>query len=567
MATTTSSSCSSPSLTWSTNQQSQENQQHQNQQYRHYHQQYSNSTITSKVNIWEFDKNNKNNQFSASAAVNQFMDLFLYRLPALLKCPVCHSDLKDPVTLSCGYTVCQSCIPAPRQGHYYQQQQDQPIFICPVSQCQYTTHLFGRAQEACIDSVVQQLCLMFHYSSSSSSSTMTTTTTNNDFISNSMATMSTANNNSISQQQINELMECYRCHRTFHQPTTTHCGHVYCRLCLLQLKLSGEPCPKCQRPLPRYNYIQDQAAQNRILVTVLEMMESSSPSLTFYRPQQQQQQQPMNNMYATPVFVTGLVILPHQHARIPVYMSNHIQILRRSAFASPQYNALCLPAVHRGRPNLSQFGTLVEIISVEHQQHTNGSTAVILEVCGRERFSTNCVNYEDHNMQDLTILLSDIFFVPESFSATTNTIPTSSSANVRTIIPRPSSQQQSIQELTSQIHMFIEEIASAPPLENVSAIHTSTLGVLGPLWFETMERIHGKLPSIHEPAVLAWWTAVILPVSGAERYALLRTIHLQDRLELVLSWIKQLDGQWKRWRQAAVNTVAAAIQPPAKQQQ
>ncbi|KAI7848370.1 ATP-dependent protease La domain-containing protein [Circinella umbellata] len=504
--------------------------------------------------------------YKFQAAVNQFMDLFLYKLPELLKCPVCHKDLLGPVTLSCGYTVCQACIPAPRQGQYYEQSnlQQQPIFLCPVLQCQYTTHLFGRAQESCIDSVVQSLCLMFHYSSSSSSSVMTGTMTTN----NPMTTMSTINNNNtISQQQINSLMECYQCNGTFHQPTTTHCGHVYCRLCLLQLKLNGEACPKCQRPLPRYNYIQNQAAQNRILVTVLEMMESSSPSLSFYRPRQRQQQS-MGNMYGIPMFVTGLVILPYQHARIPVYMANHIQMLRRSTFTSLQHNALCLPVVHRGRPNLSQFGTLVEIISVEHQQNPNGSTAVILEVRGCERFSTNCVNYEDRNMQDLSILLSDITFVPESLSAT-NTVPvntstTNTGTSTDTIIPQQSIQQR-IQELASQVHMFIEEIAAAPPLENVSAIHTSTFGLLGPLWFETMERVHGKLPSRDEPAALTWWTAVILPVSGAERYALLRTIHLHDRLELVLSWIKQLDGQWKRWRQAAVNTVAAAIQPQSHQ--
>lgn len=76
---------------------------------------------------------------------------------------------------------------------------------------------------------------------------------------------------------------------------------------------------------------------------------------------------------------------------------------------------------------------------------------------------------------------------------------------------------------------------------------------MGPLWFETMQRIHGPLPSPNHPAAVAWWAAVVLPVSGAERYAILRTVALVDRLALITSWITQLESQWNnRSHRAAI---------------
>ncbi|KAI9270656.1 ATP-dependent protease La domain-containing protein [Phascolomyces articulosus] len=413
-------------------------------------------------------------------------------------------------------------------------------------------------------------------SSSSSSSSSNMMETNNDL------SITTAEQK---QQQIEELMQCNQCQGTFYQPITTHCGHVYCRLCLLKLKLNGEACPSCQCALPRYNFVQNQAAQNRILIRLFKLMDqlqqsTSSTNNRITKIAQRQQRSIPYNMIAIPMFVTGVVILPRQHTRIPIYMPNHIRMLRQAAFASQQYDGLCLPAVHRGRPNLSQYGTLVEIVSVEHYLNNDGSTSFTIEVCGRERFCTHCTDYEERNMEDLSVLISDIDIVPEitpafnnkndnnnSGISTTHAIASSSNHNSPMssrggVFDTTLQHQTRIEELALQVYMFIEEIAAAPPLENISNnVHTSTVGLLGPFWFETMERIHGKLPSRYEPAALIWWTATILPVSGAERYALLRTINLQDRLELVLSWIKQLDGQWKRWRQTAVNAVAAAIQP------
>ncbi|KAI9494824.1 ATP-dependent protease La domain-containing protein [Zychaea mexicana] len=458
------------------------------------------------------------------------MDLFVNSLTELLQCPVCNNDLRDPVTLSCGYTVCQVCIPVPIQDRNIHQ----PVFICPVPDCRYSTHLFGRSQESCIDSVVQSLCLIAHRSalsicprSSSSSSINIMSTPTSASLALPIAkgkqlatTAATATTATDAQQQVSNLLQCRKCHDTFHQPLTTHCGHVYCRLCLLKLKIEGESCPECQRPLPRYNHIQNQAADNRILARLLQLLQQHER--IFQAP----------NTSAIPMFVTGQVILPHQHARIPVFTPSHIRMLRHAIFASRQHNALCLPAVHRGRPNLSQYGTIVQIVSVE--QKTDGST--ILDVRGCERFRTYTADHEEENMEDVSVLIADIDLVPEV-----------------------AVQDAWTDELALQIHTFIQEIATVPPLEGV--VSTSTMGLLGPLWFETMERIHGPMPARHQAAALTWWAAVILPVSGAECYALLRTINLQDRLELVLSWIKQLDGQWKRCRQTAVNTVAAAIQP------
>jgi hypothetical protein len=78
-----------------------------------------------------------------------------------------------------------------------------------------------------------------------------------------------------------------------------------------------------------------------------------------------------------------------------------------------------------------------------------------------------------------------------------------------------------------------------------------------------MKSLHGPMPSKLNPTAVCWWAAVVLPVAPTDLYILLRTIPIIDRLELVISWMQNLQSQWERCRSTAIH---AFTQVPQQQQ-
>ncbi|ORY91303.1 hypothetical protein BCR43DRAFT_498865 [Syncephalastrum racemosum] len=513
------------------------------------------------------------------------MSVLLKSLDTMLACAACGNALYAPVTLSCGNTVCQKCVPpmSPQPDV-----RPRSTFLCPVSRCNSRSHLFGPDQTTFIDSSVQELCQLSHDINARSRKKAR----------NSMDGRSISPPPKLSSDD--HILECSRCDQIMVKPMTMHCGHAYCRVCVLKTKIEYEGCVKCQGPLPRYNYLQDQAAINRLLERAIALYQqdrrsqdinssatismsssssSSSSSLlsssAFTGPQR---------FFSKPIFVTGVVILPHQHVRLPVVTLNHLRMLKNATYADHRCHGLCIAAVHRGRPNLSQYGTIIEIVSVE--QYSNSS--LIIDVVGRERFKVqgeygDTVDPEEARRRsqqqqmrqagarDIAMLYADIEIVPEypilPQTATGSSAFASTSAPRETPTTPGSSSNSSVFSMSEKVHAYIMQLARTPPLRSSTSgasatlsLSTSTEGLMGPLWFQTMQGIHGHLPPASQPGGVCWWAAVVLPVSGAERYALLRTLHLSDRLSLVWSWIKQLDAQWKRCRQTAINSVDKVFQ-------
>lgn len=443
-------------------------------------------------------------------------------LERLLVCPVCKRDLVDPTTLSCGSTVCQSCVPPP--NIYEQQQQHRPhqSFLCPVQQCKRAAHLFGPNNETHVDEAVQQLCQL-----------------KSSIQSPSPGAKLIKHDSSIRETCI-EIICCSKCFQVMNEPITMHCGHVYCRLCLLKLRITSDTCIKCLRPLPRYNHIQNEGAPNNLLQTFVRIVTPAGrPSSTADVASLSSSSETKNaNMY-----ISGLVILPGQQARLPIFAPPHLRMLQRAVFSCEQYKGICIATVHRARPNISQYGTIVQIVSIEHQT----GSSVVMDVVGRARFRVTNTHATD-NLCDPSILAADFQLISEDDDAEMMIFNADIYRSAQTIhnfltkmgtIPQPTAAATAA-------------AAGTPPSAS-SFLNASSDCLMGPLWFETMQRIHGPLPSPNHPAAVGWWAAVVLPVSGAERYAILRTVALVDRLALITSWITQLESQWNnRSHRAAI---------------
>lgn len=124
----------------------------------------------------------------------------------LTDCQKCLEKYQDPVTLSCGFTLCHRCIP--EKSPY---------------KCMSFTCLRLHEEDECFDSKRINIVLK-------------------DIL-----------NNTTSASQIQQLLQCSVCLQPFHDPITTQCGHTFCKECLIRVMtdLNNRVCPICRFELSR----------------------------------------------------------------------------------------------------------------------------------------------------------------------------------------------------------------------------------------------------------------------------------------------------------------------------
>ncbi|GAA5800784.1 hypothetical protein HPULCUR_006222 [Helicostylum pulchrum] len=449
-----------------------------------------------------------------------------------LTCVACGDILVDPITLSCGYTVCSHCFPVSSPTSV-----KKSVFRCPVPHCDSPKHLFG--PELLADTTVLEFTnILRNYLPNCSlppspCEEMDTDTNSINLVANAVI----------------PLLTCQSCSSPVVEPTTTPCGHTFCRLCVLQSKIDTDQCITCYRPLPKFSNLLAQAPNHLIARVVKDFQ------LSGFLPCNTRQTSLLDSInlqqYNVPLFISGTVILPGQSFRLPIYAPNHLRMFRNSLIPSSRYNGLCLASVHRSRPQVAQFGTILQIIGVEHR-----NDALIIDVVGVDRFKL-----ENHEEQDETTLAANFEILHEaSIRQLSIEIPNSPPADDHLGLQKQQEQvSQYTVDLAESILQFIHHLSEQSNMPTGS-LHTQTAGLLGPLWLESMKSLHGPMPSKLNPTAVCWWAAVVLPVSHTDLYLLLRTIPIIDRLELVISWMQNLQSQWERCRSTAIHAFSQVAQ-------
>lgn len=449
-----------------------------------------------------------------------------------LTCVACGDILTDPITLSCGYTVCSHCFPVSSPTSI-----KKSVFRCPVPHCESATHLFG--PELLADVTVTELTnILRKYLPncslpSSPCEEMDTNKNSIDLVANAAI----------------PLLQCHSCSSAVVDPITTPCGHTFCRLCTLQSKIDTDQCNTCYRPLPKFSNLLSQAPNHLISHLVKDFhLSGLLPCNTRETPLLDSINLQQNNV---PLFISGTVILPGQSFRLPIYAPNHLRMFRDSLIPSSRYNGLCLATVHRSRPEVAQFGTILQIIGVEHR-----NDAIIIDVVGVDRFKLDTHQEEDEN----TLVANFKILHESSIRQLSIEIPNSPSADDHLGLQKQYEQvSQYAVDLADTILQFIQHLSQQSTM-SAGVLHAQTAGLLGPLWYESMKALHGPMPSKLNPTAVCWWAAVVLPGASTDLYLLLRTVPIIDRLELVISWMQNLQSQWERCRSSAIHAYSQVPQ-------
>ncbi|KAF9384212.1 hypothetical protein CPC16_008518 [Podila verticillata] len=358
-----------------------------------------------------------------------------------LQCPICAGLLLNPVTLPCGFTLCQLCLP-PLQTIAYQLQVKCPFPPCnrggfhtkedirhiDVSLQNLTTlvrtasslssnknilseeaanarqHLqpdtlyYGQPAsgwDATLDGLfdpyepVRPSSLPSSTASSLLPLPPSSLTSSSPYLSpSSLYKVIQPNLPMILasvQHKVQQEIECQVCFLVFCRPITTVCGHTFCRACLIRSLDHKNTCPLCRTDLPLYMHYHNQAP-NKILsrfihnswnISIDESENEIEPSLAM-----------------TPLFVNSL-IFPRMPCYLLVFEPRYRRLLRNVLKTESKLFGMVLPprqqrkhhhhnhtdGIGAWEPSM-EYGTLLKIVSFEPLQDGRA----LVETVGVSRF-------------------------------------------------------------------------------------------------------------------------------------------------------------------------------------
>lgn len=262
-------------------------------------------------------------------------------------CPACNGKLLKPSTLPCGYTVCQSCISTTN--------------TCISPTCE-RVHTISTQPNV----VIQQLqAIVTSYDSSHSLDAL--------------------------RSSLNIPTECPICCTRFTNPTTTPCGHTFCRNCLVRSLDHQRSCPFCRDSLDFC------PPPTLVLTTILSQLyieQDDDESADVHA---------LNDFDSSDTRVPlliGSLSFPHINCVIHVFEPRYRLMLRRIMSSSRRRFAMCLARRNRTQQQqpFYEYGTILELMHVQ----TLPDGRSIVQAVGSHRFKvTNFDLVDGYHMADI----------------------------------------------------------------------------------------------------------------------------------------------------------------------
>ncbi|EPS40426.1 hypothetical protein H072_5729 [Dactylellina haptotyla CBS 200.50] len=480
----------------------------------------------------------------------------------LIQCKICNKPLQQPLALPCGETLCRNCLPPAheRQNISYP---DQPGrrqgFACPFKLCEgqehsladcnlditltniltqldnvlspnlppdplglskyFTTNLDARAEVKEPQARVSVLLSGYNLAQNGDlpfdsgfpqhtipDGSLTSKTSDGPLLTTLLAATRSE-------------FDCQVCYCLYNSPITTSCGHTFCESCLERIRDHSNLCPFCRRPLSSYRNIIT-GKSNRRLTDLLSLM---YPDAISARKTQISEDMPEGEP-TVPIFACAMTF-PRMPMFLHIFEPRYRQMIRKAITNGTR----CFGMVtHRqGEAPIAdgdfdapfnRYGTMLYITNV--QMFPDGRS--LIETIGTYRFKISSYSWKDGYPIAKIERVEDIpYGDEESMEATERTLNPSSGDNPENLACL------STQELHQNCLNF------------VSLMRNNSVG-----WFtDRILNIYGHPPQ--DPALFPFWMATLLPINEQEKYLVLVSTSVRERLKLIMVWIKAMEQ--KRW--------------------
>lgn len=338
-------------------------------------------------------------------------------------------------------------------------------------------------------------------------------------------------------------MDCQVCYALFLDPLTTTCGHTFCRGCLHRILDHSDLCPICRRTLSIQAQVNRQSYPSN--ERLCKIINGFWADLVALRSQAYRLEQQANlDGFDIPLFVCTLAF-PRMPTFLHVFEPRYRLMIRR-AMEGDRTFGMVLHTSPRApdEPDFFELGTLLRIVNIEF--FPDGRS--LLETVGVSRFRVTRHGWLDGYVVGNIEKIDDISVAEEEATEASETVRT---RGVREFSPEPPPQDSANAEPTTParseavpISLDGLETMSTRELVNIGVEFVRRMRAQSVAWLTArVLAIYGECPT--DPAIFPWWLASILPVKDEEKYRLLGTSSVRERLKMCCRWI--IEWESSRW--------------------
>ncbi len=316
-------------------------------------------------------------------------------------------------------------------------------------------------------------------------------------------------------------LDCQVCYAIMLDPLTTACGHTFCRKCVARVLDHSTMCPICRRGLPMPPSIRDMPGNHRLSNLLLGLC----PELVAVRAEAAAQEEiTMQGEKNVPLFVCTLAY-PSMPTFLYIFEPRYRLMIRRAIdsgdrkFGMLMYNRRGEVQGDLGATQFMEYGTLLHINSMELMDDGRS----LIECQGISRFRVKDWGQLDGYIVGNTQRIDDMSYAEEEQAEATETTG-------------PAARQNN---LSGQLdHMSTVELL------RIGINFITTMQAASAPWLhERVLQAYGSPPD--DPALFPYWFASILPISEQEKYKLIPTTSVRERLKITAKWVRRIEAQ--RW--------------------
>lgn len=500
----------------------------------------------------------------------------------LVQCPKCSFPLRQPVTLPCGKTICRLCLPETyvrRNISYPATESRAQGFHCPFPDCGKEHAVSDCSANVALNKVL--LGVRAEYEKGRDAAVNSSLSThvvakdqweaaglpslrNEEPVSRPLpggrllatyllAEMGEldynaevkylspdspehANLDAAILAQVKEVtraeMDCQVCYALYYDAVTTPCGHTYCRVCLQRVLDHARHCPICRRPLSIQPLVyRDSCPENELIKRITtyfwaDMLEDRRQAVQADTISHHVGECDM------PLFICTLAF-PLMPTFLHVFEPRYRLMIRRALEGNRTFGMVLYD-----HPGFVELGTVLRIVNVEF--FDDGRS--LLETVGVSRFRILRHASVDGYTVAKVEMINDISIAEEEAleaAEIRGTISTASGAGDNSDQPPTTSTSPQFPRTREEIETTPTQILMDFATDFVRRMQQQSVG-----WLTTrILAIYGQCPD--DPAIFPWWFANILPVREMEKYRLLETTSVRQRLKICCRWIMEWESS--RW--------------------
>ena len=312
-------------------------------------------------------------------------------------------------------------------------------------------------------------------------------------------------------------LECHVCYSLMVDPLTTPCGHTFCRKCIARVLDHSSLCPACRRPLLSMRPGVSTEPSNKRTSHIIDGLLADELAARIIAVQEEET---LDEEGWMPLFPCTLAY-PAMPTFLHIFEPRYRLMIRRCIengsrkFGMMMYNAHRLPQGNLGRSQYMQYGTALHVSNI--QSFPDGRS--LLETQGLYRFRV----LEGSLLDGYHIgRIERIEDMPLAEEEAAEALETSGPE------PDENDHEARINHMSTQALLqygldFIQQARA----RSASWLHERVLAAYGQ-------------PPI-DAANFPFWFASVIPINDEEKYRLLPTTSVRERLKMTARWIKALE--------------------------